>query len=155
MPGKDNLVSLADRTTEEQREIAKKGGKASGEARRKNQTLKQVARMILYAKAPPSMSAALEQCGIPEDERTNLTALIAGQVVKAAEGDTRAARYLMEIIGEDPHLKLDAEKLKLLKLAHEEVRSTLTDDWVNSIPETPSDDFSWGLNMGWGNDSFK
>ena len=35
----DNLVSLADRTTEEQREIARLGGIASGEARRKKATM--------------------------------------------------------------------------------------------------------------------
>ena len=35
----ENLVSLADRTTEEQRAIAKKGGIASGEARRKKATM--------------------------------------------------------------------------------------------------------------------
>ena len=35
----ENLVSLADRTTEEKRAIAIKGGKASGEARRKKATM--------------------------------------------------------------------------------------------------------------------
>ena len=35
MANDENLVSLADRTTSERREIAIKGGKASGEARRK------------------------------------------------------------------------------------------------------------------------
>ncbi len=38
---KENLKSLADRTTEEQREIATMGGKASGEARRKKKELKE------------------------------------------------------------------------------------------------------------------
>ena len=37
----ENLVSLADRTMEEQRAIASAGGKASGEARRKRKTLKE------------------------------------------------------------------------------------------------------------------
>ena len=36
----ENLVSLADRTTEEQREIAKKGGIASGKARREKKIFK-------------------------------------------------------------------------------------------------------------------
>ena len=38
---KDNLISLADRTTEEQRIIATKGGIASGEARRRKKLLKE------------------------------------------------------------------------------------------------------------------
>lgn len=43
----DNLVSLADRTTEEKRAIAIKGGKASGEARRKNATMLSVLEKVL------------------------------------------------------------------------------------------------------------
>ena len=38
MANTENLVSFADRTTEEQRAIASAGGKASGEARRKRKT---------------------------------------------------------------------------------------------------------------------
>jgi len=37
--GAKNLVSLKDRTTEEQREIARKGGVASGKARREKKLL--------------------------------------------------------------------------------------------------------------------
>lgn len=40
MANEQNLVSLADRTTEEKREIAQKGGKASGEARRNKKLLR-------------------------------------------------------------------------------------------------------------------
>ena len=34
MAGKDNLISMRDRTAEEAREIGRKGGIASGKARR-------------------------------------------------------------------------------------------------------------------------
>ena len=40
LANEQNLVSLADRTTEEKREIAQKGGKASGEARRNKKLLR-------------------------------------------------------------------------------------------------------------------
>lgn len=40
MANNENLVSLADRTTEEKRAIGIKGGKASGEARRRKSTFK-------------------------------------------------------------------------------------------------------------------
>ena len=43
----DNLVSLADRTTEEQREIARMGGIASGQARREKATMKATLEMLL------------------------------------------------------------------------------------------------------------
>lgn len=43
----ENLVSLADRTTEEKRKIAIKGGKASGEARRQKATMLSVLEKVL------------------------------------------------------------------------------------------------------------
>ena len=41
MANEKNLISLADRTTSEQREIAKMGGVASGESRRLNKKLRE------------------------------------------------------------------------------------------------------------------
>lgn len=46
----ENLVSLADRTTDEKRKIAIKGGKASGEARRERKTMKETLLMCLQMK---------------------------------------------------------------------------------------------------------
>ena len=41
--GQDNLIPFSERTTEEQREIAKSGGKASGVARRRKADLRKIA----------------------------------------------------------------------------------------------------------------
>lgn len=43
----ENLVSLADRTTEEQRAIASQGGKASVEARRRKKSLREKAKLLM------------------------------------------------------------------------------------------------------------
>jgi hypothetical protein len=43
----ENLVSLADRTTEEQRAIAVQGGIASGQARKKKKSLREKAKLLL------------------------------------------------------------------------------------------------------------
>lgn len=58
MANKQNLISLADRTTEEQRAIATKGGKASGEARRAKKTIAQALREVLAEELPsnPNMT---------------------------------------------------------------------------------------------------
>lgn len=50
MAGIDNLVSLADRTTEEKREIAIKGGIASGKARQEKATMRKTLEMLLNEK---------------------------------------------------------------------------------------------------------
>lgn len=47
MANNENLVSLADRTTAEKREIAIKGGKASGKARREKATMISTLKMLL------------------------------------------------------------------------------------------------------------
>ena len=47
MANEQNLVSLGDRTTSEQREIATQGGKASGEARRAKRLLKDALEIAL------------------------------------------------------------------------------------------------------------
>jgi hypothetical protein len=45
--GTDNLIPMNERTKEEQKEIAKMGGIASGEARREKATMKKALEMLL------------------------------------------------------------------------------------------------------------
>ena len=79
----ENLVSLADRTTEEQRAIASAGGKASGEARRKRKTLKEELLLIL------------------SDGETQQSVTLA-LIEKAMSGDTKAFEVIRDTIGEKP-----------------------------------------------------
>ena len=83
LAGKENLVSLADRTTEEQRAIASAGGKASGEARRKRKTLKEeLLLMLAEGETQKSVTLAL--------------------IEKAMGGDTKAFEGIRDTIGEKP-----------------------------------------------------
>ena len=78
-----NLVSLADRTTEEQRAIASAGGKASGEATRKRKTLKEeLLLMLSEGETQQSVTFAL--------------------IEKAMSGDTKAFEVIRDTIGEKP-----------------------------------------------------
>ena len=79
----DNLISLADRTKEEQREIARKGGIASGESRRKRKTLKEELIMLL--------------------ESDNNNNKISTAILKRAlDGDIQAFTTIRDTIGEKP-----------------------------------------------------
>ena len=79
----ENLVSLADRTTEEQRAIASAGGKASGEARRKRKPLKEeLLLMLSEGETQQSVTLAL--------------------IEKAMSGDTKAFEVIRDTIGEKP-----------------------------------------------------
>ena len=102
VPNEKNLVSIADRTTSEQREIQSAGGKASGAARRRRRALKEAA--DLYLSLPVSDKRrwnALARRGIDPEDIDNQMAMIAGLTDAAAEGDARAGRLILDILGED------------------------------------------------------
>ena len=66
---REDLVSLADRTKEEQQKIATKGGIASGKARRKKKEQKKniacALELILNAKIPDAMAKKMQaQTGV-------------------------------------------------------------------------------------------
>lgn len=75
----ENLVSLADRTTEEQREIARRGGIRSGEVRRERKAIRQA---LEEALAMP--------CKVDGMELTNVEAIAASMVNEAKGGNVRA-----------------------------------------------------------------
>lgn len=82
----ENLVSLADRTTEEKREIAIKGGKASGEARREKATFKKMLERVLDEKA--------------DDGKTYREKIAMGQIKSAIDGKAENFKVLLQVMGE-------------------------------------------------------
>lgn len=77
----ENLVSLATRTTEERRAIAKKGGVASGKARNKRKTLKEELILLLE----------------DGDTQKNISVAL---IQQALEGNTKAFEVIRDSIGE-------------------------------------------------------
>ena len=98
MANEKNLVSLADRTKEEQREIARKGGIASGEARRKKKTTAQLVNLMLNSKLDNEKKEELKILASElDDEDLNVNSLlIAGQIKSAINGNTNAFEILQE-----------------------------------------------------------
>lgn len=98
--GQKNLVSLADRSTEEQRKIAQKGGLASGEVRRKRKALKETMNILLSM--PTADKRKLNKAvkmGFELDEVDNSTLLTISLLEKAMSGDVPAfkeVRYLID-----------------------------------------------------------
>ena len=103
---REDLVSLADRTTEEQQEIAKKGGIASGKARREKaeqkKTIACALELILNAKIPDAMAKKMQaQTGVSElDYRTALAYSVISTAIK--KGDANALRTIADYTGEKP-----------------------------------------------------
>ena len=86
--GRDNLVPQSERTKEEQREIARQGGIASGVARREKKTLAETLRRVLDEPANAE--------GLTRQEA------IVAKVVKRLydKGEIRDLKVLADILGE-------------------------------------------------------
>lgn len=103
MSNEQNLVSIGDRTTEEQRAITSAGGKASGVARRRKRSMREAAEY--YLSLPVMDQKAInrfEKDGIEAGDIDNQMAVIVGLTKSAMKGDSRAAKLIMEMLGENP-----------------------------------------------------
>lgn len=98
----DNLIPASQRTPEERREIAQKGGIASGIARRRKRALKEAADLYLSLPVSDKRTAnRLARRGIDPEDIDNQMLVIAGLTDAAACGDAKAAAVLFKALGED------------------------------------------------------
>ena len=99
----DNLIPQSERTKAEQREIAKKGGIASGKARKEKKAMKDTLETLL--KMPLEAGRAVDLEGIKSIaaiKGKNITvqeAIMLAQIKKAIKGDTKAAEYIRDTSG--------------------------------------------------------
>ena len=102
---KEDLISIADRTTEEQQAIATKGGIASGKARREKKAMKDTLAALLSMPLRNGKGAEIESIkNLAEVKGKNITvqeAIMLAQIQKAIKGDTRAFKVLMELASEN------------------------------------------------------
>ena len=122
MANADNLKGkgLDHRTTSEQREIAQKGGQASGAARRRKKSMKAAAKMLLDM---PVTSKELQQkmklLGVPEGDSSYQMAVMVAMLNQAMKGNVKASYFLRDPIGESPSDQIRREELKLTKAKFE------------------------------------
>lgn len=108
MANEQNLVSLADRTTEEKREIGIKGGKASGKVRREKKKMREQAELLLSLPLKDKKTKEhLKKLGINVSEMNNQMAIIIAMWQKALKGDVSAASWLRDLLGEKPIEKVE------------------------------------------------
>lgn len=102
MAGYENIKDKGfdNRTTEELRVITSKGGKASGEARRRKANFRKTLNQLLTAKIDsPEWTPVLEAMGL---ESTLETAMLAAQIKEAVNGNTKAAYFVAQYAGQSP-----------------------------------------------------
>jgi general stress protein YciG len=98
MANEQNLVPLS---TEKAREIGKKGGIASGKAKRQRKTLAQIGEMIggLDIKSQKNR-AILREAGIEDEDMINDVGMMFRLNLKAQTGDPKAIELLSKLRGQ-------------------------------------------------------
>ena len=106
----ENLIKAEDLTSDELRNRAKKGGKASGQKRRDKREQKQI---ILDVLSMPLKEGSVDEItSLATAEGANLSinqAIVIQQVKKALNGDTKAAEYLRDTAGQKPSDKVQLD----------------------------------------------
>lgn len=101
MANEKNLIPFNKRSESEVREMNKKGGIASGEARRRKRQLGEIANIVGVLKVDKKRQKALNEFGVDKaEDMIHDVVLIVEQYKKAEEGDTRAAEFIAKIRGE-------------------------------------------------------
>lgn len=102
MSNEKNLIPMADRTPEEVREMARKGGKASGIARRRKKSLREAADLLLSMPVKDKKTQnAMTKMGIDPDDADNQMAMLVGLMKAGQLGDAKAAKVVIDLLGEE------------------------------------------------------
>ena len=104
MPNEKNLIPMDKRSKSEARELGQKGGIASGISRRRKRSLKEAA--DLYLSLPVSdrkMWNKISHRGVDPEDIDNQMAMIIGLTMAATAGNAKAAKVIVDLLGEDAH----------------------------------------------------
>ena len=104
MPNEKNLIPMDQRSKSEARELGRNGGIASGVSRRRKRSLKEAA--DLYLSLPVSdrkMWNKISRRGVDPEDIDNQMAMIIGLTMAATAGNAKAAKVIVDLLGEDAH----------------------------------------------------
>lgn len=112
MSNEKNLIPMAERTPEEVREMARKGGKASGIARRRKKSLREAADLLLSMPVKDKKTQnAITKMGIDPDDADNQMAMLVGLMKAGQLGDAKAAKLVFDVLGEEDKGSGDVVKI--------------------------------------------
>lgn len=92
MANEQNLIPTNKLTESERRKLAQKAGKASGKARAERKTMREMLKYLLEQDIQNSKG----------EKKTTLEAVMVAQLKQALKGDTKAATFIRDTIGEKP-----------------------------------------------------
>jgi hypothetical protein len=100
LANEENLIPMDERSQNEARELGKKGGKKSGEARRRKKDMKAKMKLLLSLQPTASQTELLKALGIPEEDADNEMLLLVAMFQAATEDrDNKAFDKVMDVLG--------------------------------------------------------
>ena len=105
-------------------EDRRRGGVASGEARRNKRTLRETAEILLQTELPADVKAELSAKGF--ECETVMDAIVAGVIESAISGNSQAFANIMKLLGED------SQRIELSRFDESAAR---LDEWFKQAQE--------------------
>lgn len=115
MANEKNLIPFtSNQSREEAKKNGAKGGRKSGEVRRKRKAMKEQMEMLLSLPFKQSESLDfIKYLGIKEDNLDNQMALIVAMYSKALKGDVQAFNTIREVVQDEKTVK-DEDRVQII-----------------------------------------
>lgn len=109
MANEQNLIPFNQRSEEERKEYASRGGKKSGEVRRRKKKMQETINMLLALEMPDSEAKEqLRDLGIEDEDLNVQTQILMQQILKAMKGNLASAEFVRSVSDETGAIKTDA-----------------------------------------------
>lgn len=123
MAKEENLKPVTQRSKAEAREISRKGGIKSGEARRAKKTMREMLKYLLE-------QDITNKAG---EKKSTLEAIMVAQLKQALKGDTKAVSFIRDTIGEKPIDNVVNMVTTEVKLNGKDIKNALND--INNMTD--------------------
>ena len=101
------------RSKEEAVKNGRKGGIASGEARRKKRSMRESFEALFAMQANDRFKTAFKKQGFEVDDLTNEQALVLSMTAKAVSGDAKMCSLILDVMGEKMGDRLKQKEIEL------------------------------------------
>lgn len=140
MANEENLIPASQRSKSEARENSKKGGIASGKARRRKKALRTALKEAVslpLKELPPDLRDGIMSAAKVTDEELTVADVLIGSIVRTAcNGNSQMAKLLLDTLGESMDARIRERELKLKERVLKEDKSDpVLDDVQIMMPE--------------------
>lgn len=143
--GHENIIPYQFRSAEEARESGRKGGKASGEARRQKANFRKTLNLLLTTEIDsPEWTPMLQAIGL---DSTLEAAVNMAMIKEALAGNVKAYEAIAKYSGQSDRTEADQEEQKArtaavkAKSGQEDAEEEQDDGFIDALKETAAEDW--------------